>query len=87
MNLWVRKMIILDWELLGFMDARAGMDFEEIQKNAYVGEIQEGFMYSWEEKVYYIRYTDEYYEYIFLSGDQDGSDSWLIVSHKQEKEN
>ncbi|MBP3475824.1 MAG: hypothetical protein J6K48_05850 [Lachnospiraceae bacterium] len=83
-----RSLIIMDSSLnLGFMDARAGMDFEEIQKNAYVGEIQEGFMYSWEEKVYYIRYTDEYYEYTFFSGDQDGSDSWLIVSHKQEREN
>lgn len=83
-----RSLIIMDSFLnLGFMDARAGMDFEEIQKNAYVGEIQEGFMYSLEEKVYYIRYTDEYYEYTFFSSDQDGSDSWLIVSHKQEKEN
>lgn len=78
-----RSLIITDSSMnLGFMDARAGMNFEEIQENAYAGEIQEGFMYWWEEKVYYIRYTDEYYEYIFLSSEQDGRDSWLIVSHK-----
>lgn len=31
------------------MDARAGMDFEEIQQNACKGEIQKGFMYWWEQ--------------------------------------
>lgn len=78
-----RSLIITDSAIdLGFMDARAGMNFEEIQQNAYAGEIEEGFMYWWEEKVYYIRYTDEYYEYIFLSGEPDGRDSWLLVSHK-----
>ena len=78
-----RSLIITDDSMnLGFMDARAGMNFEEIQENAYAGEIQEGFMYHWEEKVYYIQYSDEYYEYIFLSNNQDGRDSELIVSHK-----
>lgn len=67
---------------VGFMNARAEMNFEKIQENAYAGKIQEGFMYWWEEKVYYIQYTDEYYEYVFLSNDQDGRDSRLIVSHK-----
>ncbi len=78
-----RSLIITDPSMnLGFMNARAGMNFEKIQENAYAGEIQEGFMYWWEEKVYYIQYTDEYYEYVFLSNDQDGRDSRLIVSHK-----
>lgn len=41
-----RSLIITDDSMnLGFMDARAGMNFEEIQENAYAGEIQEGFMY------------------------------------------
>lgn len=78
-----RSLIITDSAIdLGFMDARAGMNFEEIQQNAYAGEMEEGFMYWWEEKVYYIRYTDEYYEYIFLSDEPDGRNSWLLVSHK-----
>ncbi|MGN0280455.1 MAG: hypothetical protein ACI4C4_13975 [Lachnospiraceae bacterium] len=78
-----RSLIITDDSMnLGFMDARAGMNFEEIQENAYAGEIQEGFMYHREEKVYCIQYSDEYYEYIFLSNNQDGRDSELIVPHK-----
>lgn len=82
-DLLPRSLIITDSSMnLGFMDARAGMNFEKIQENAYAREIQEGFMYWWEEKVYYIQYTDEYYEYVFLSNDQDGRDSRLIVSHK-----
>lgn len=64
---------------LGYMDARAGMDFEEIQQNAYEKDIEEGFMYSWEMPVYYIQYRDEYYEYTFISDDSNGQDSWLIV--------
>lgn len=64
---------------LGYLDARAGMDFKEIQEKAYEKDIEEGFMYSWEMPVYYIQYHDDYYEYTFISEDPDGQDSWLIV--------
>ena len=67
---------------LGYMDARAGMNFEEIQENAYTKEVQEGFMYEEESKVYYIEYADAYYKYIFLSEYENGRDSWLLVSKK-----
>lgn len=67
----------------GFMNARAGMNFEEIQQSAYEEEVREGFMYWYEQGVYYIRYTDDYYEYIFLSDYPDGKDSWLMISKKR----
>ena len=69
---------------LGYMDARAGMNFEEIQENAYTKNIQEGFMYEDESTGYYIEYEDAYYKYIFLSKYADGRDSWLLVSKKSE---
>ncbi len=64
---------------LGFMGARAGMDFQEIQANAYEKEIQEGFMYTEDWTVYYIEYTDGFYDYIYYSDYPDGKDSWLII--------
>ena len=64
----------------GFMSARAGMDFEEIQQNAYDAEVKKGFMYWSEQEVYYIEYTDAYYCYTFISDYPDGRDSWLLVS-------
>lgn len=84
-NVWEyllpRCLIITSSDMnMGFMNARAGMNFEEIQQNAYEEEIIEGFMYWYEQEVYYIRYIDGYYEYIFLSDYQDGRDSWLIIS-------
>lgn len=72
--------IITDSDInLGYMDARAGMDFEQIQQNAYEKDIEEGFIYSWEMPVYYVQYNDDYYEYTFISNDPDGQESWLIV--------
>ena len=64
---------------LGYMGARAGMDFQEIQANAYEKEIQEGFMYTEDWTVYYIEYTDGIYDYIYYSDYPDGKDSWLII--------
>ena len=85
-NIWEyllpRCVIITDPDLkFGFMNARAGMDFDEIQENAYEAEIKKGFMYWSEQEVYYIQYTDQYYQYIFLSDYLDGRDSWLLVSY------
>lgn len=75
-------LIVTDAETnLGFMDARAGMDFAEIQKNALPEEIQQGFMYFYEEPVYYIQYQDAFYNYTFLSDQKDGSESWMLVNH------
>lgn len=67
---------------IGFMEARAGMDFEQIQENAYAAEIQEGFMYFEDGVVYYIQYADELYNYTFVSNFEDGRDSWLIVDKR-----
>lgn len=64
---------------LGFMNARAGMDFREIQENAYETEIQEGFMYNEDLTVYYVEFTDGFYDYIYYSDYPDGRDTWLIV--------
>lgn len=64
---------------LGFMGARAGMDFMEIQDNAYQKEVQKGYIYSEEIDVYYLEYFDESYRYFYLSYDPEGSDSWLLV--------
>lgn len=66
---------------LGFMNAHAGMDFEKIQENAYGIEINEGFMYNENLKVYYMEYRDNDYKYIFVSDSPSGSDSWLIICH------
>lgn len=66
---------------LGFMDAQAGMDFEEIQENAYETEINEGFMYNEDLEVYYVKYCDSDYEYTFVSNSSNGDESWLIISH------
>lgn len=75
-------LIITDAETnLGFMGARAGMDFAEIQKNAMPEEIQQGFMYFYEEPVYYVQYQDAFYQYTFLSDHEDGSGSWMLVNY------
>lgn len=65
---------------MGFMNARAGMNFLEIQENAYAEEIQTGFMYTSTNEVYYIEYTDDAYLYQYVSNERDGSNSWLIIS-------
>ncbi len=65
---------------LGFMGARAGMDFLQIQENAHEEEIQEGFMYTADMTVYYIEFTDGFYDYIYYSDYPDGRDSCLIIS-------
>ena len=65
---------------LGFMGARAGMDFLQIQENAYEEEVQEGFMYTEDWKVYYIEFSDGFYDYIYYSDYPDGRDSCLIIS-------
>lgn len=65
---------------LGFMGARAGMNFREIWENAYKEEIQEGFIYTEDITVYYIKFTDGFYEYIYCSYYPDGRDTWLYIS-------
>ncbi len=67
---------------LGFMDARAGMNFQEIQENAYEKEIQEGFMYNEDLTVYYVEFTNGFYDYIYYSDCPDGRDTWLIICKK-----
>lgn len=67
---------------LGFMDARAGMNFEEIQENACESEIQTGFIYAAELEVYYIKYEDEGYIYNYISLYEDGTNSWLEIYKK-----
>lgn len=75
-----RSIIIDDGNMdLGFMEARAGMDFLEIQDNAYETEVKEGFMYNEAINVYYLEFADDFYTYLFLSYYPDGRDSWLIV--------
>ncbi|MDE7184205.1 MAG: hypothetical protein K2O40_06975 [Lachnospiraceae bacterium] len=75
-------LIITDAEPnLGFMGARAGMNFAEIQKNALPGEIRQGFMYFYEAPVYYMEYQDAFYQYTFLSDHEDGSGSWMLVNY------
>ncbi len=66
---------------MGFMGTLAGMDFAQIQENLYETEMQEGFMYHEDNKVYYLQYGDEYYDYIFCSPQEDGSDAWLLIEH------
>lgn len=66
---------------MGFMNARAGMNFLEIQEKAYAEEIQTGFMYTSTMEVYYIEYADDVYQYQYVSFERDGSNSWLIISH------
>ena len=74
------SLLIMDSDAdIGFMDARAGMDFEEIQEKSYAAEIQEGFMFSEYIPVYYLTYWDDYCEYNFISYEPDGSNSWLEV--------
>lgn len=65
---------------LGFMDARAGMDFGQIMQNACEAEIRQGFMTFGADQVYYIQYTDDSFRYSFISEDEDGSESRLIVT-------
>ena len=65
---------------LGYMGARAGMDFPEIQENAHEEEIQERFMYTEDWKVYYMEFSDGFYDYIYYSDYPDGRDSCLIIS-------
>ncbi len=64
---------------LGFMGARAGMNFGEIQNNAYPAEVKKGYIYNEEIDVYYLEYFDEFYRYLYLSYNPEGSDSWLLV--------
>lgn len=64
---------------MGFMGTLAGMDFVQIQENLYETDIQEGFMYNEDSKVYYLQYGDEYYDYIFCSTQEDGANSWLLI--------
>lgn len=64
---------------LGFMGARAGMNFGEIQNNAYPAEVKKGFIYNEEIDVYYLEYLDESYRYLYLAYNPEGSDSWLLV--------
>lgn len=66
---------------MGFMNARAGMNFLEIQENAYAEEIQTGFMYTSTNEVYYMEYADDVYLYQYVSNERDGSNSWLIINH------
>ena len=66
---------------LGYMDARAGMNFEEIQENAVVGAIQTGFMYTSDHEIYYLEYEADGYRYRYLSEYLDGTDSWLVITN------
>lgn len=73
---------------LGFMDARAGMDFAQIMENAYEEEVRQGFMSGQiigGDTVYYIQYTDEMFHYSFISEKEDGSGSKLIVTKLAEE--
>lgn len=65
---------------LGFMDARAGMNFRQIMQNAYEEEIKQGFMTFNGDWVYYIQYRDDLFQYSFISEDKDGRESKLIVT-------
>lgn len=65
---------------LGFMEARAGMDFRQIVQSAYEEEIKQGFMYFSNDCIYYIQYTDDVFRYTFVSENEDGSGSKLIVT-------
>lgn len=67
---------------LGYMDARAGMNFEEIQDRAGIGEIQTGFMYTSSYEIYYLEYEADGYVYRYLSHQPDGTDSWLEINQK-----
>lgn len=64
---------------LGFMEARAGMNFQEIQENAHEEEIQEGFMRNEDRIVYYLEFKDDFYSYVYYSDYPDGRDTWLII--------
>lgn len=70
---------------LGFMDARAGMNFAQVVENAYEEEIKQGFMYFSGDKFYYIQYADELFHYSFVSENPDGSGSKLIVTKLAEE--
>lgn len=64
----------------GYMGARAGMDFEEIQSHTGECEVQEGFMYTESSKVYYMEFDDGYYHYVYMSEDPEGKNySWLTI--------
>ncbi len=67
---------------LGYRDARAGMNFEEIQESAGIGEIQTGFMYTSAFEIYYLEYEEAGYLYRYLSEYPDGTDSWLEIDRK-----
>lgn len=67
---------------LGFMEARAGMNFQEIQESAYEEEIREGFMRNEDRIVYYIEFVDDFYSYIYYSDYPDGRGAWLIIRKK-----
>ena len=70
---------------LGYMGARAGMNFEEIQERAGIGEIQTGFMYTSSYEIYYLEYEEAGYLYRYLSEYPDGTDSWLEINRKSGK--
>lgn len=84
-----RAVIITEPESdLGFMDARAGMDFAQIMENAYEEEIRQGFMSGQKiggDTVYYIQYTDELFHYSFISEKEDGRGAKLIVTKRAEE--
>lgn len=66
----------------GFMGARAGMDFIEIQSKAYQTEVKVGFMYNKEIDVYYVEYEDDFYIYRYLSYNPEGKNSWLLIEKR-----
>lgn len=80
-HLTAGRLIIDNPELdFGYMGARAGMDFEEIQSHTGECEIQEGFMYTEDSKVYYMEFDDGYYHYVYMSEDPEGKNySWLTI--------
>lgn len=77
-----RTIIVMDAApQMGLMGTLAGMNFEQIQENLYETEVNEGFIYNEDRTVYYLQYGDEYYDYIFCSTHEDGSNSWLLIEH------
>ena len=80
-ELTASRLIIDNPELdFGYMGARAGMDFEEIQSHTGECEVQEGFMYTESRKVYYMEFDDGYYHYVYMSEDPEGKNySWLTI--------
>lgn len=75
-----RSLIITNPDIsLGYKDARAGMNFREIQNNAHEGKIEKGFMYNEEQAVYYMEFNDDFYRYLYISDCLNGDASWLLI--------